>query len=167
MFFEAHAGISEDCCNSPGTGNIGEYITAVRGHNIAAEILKQKFGRISLEYVIGKRPEVYIATGGPHLEKSGGLVLGEGYTLKRAKSALNGVASRSGISSLPAVKHGRVYGVSHQLLNSPLDILVVEALAKWLHPKLFADVDLDATLKEINTRFLAIPYKGVYWVDLK
>lgn len=167
VFFEAHAGISEDCCNSPGTGNIGEYITAVKGHNIAAEILKQKFGRISLEYVIGKRPEVYIATGGPHLEKSGGLVLGEGYSAADARNSLKAVASRSGISSLPAVKSGRVYGISHQLLNSPLDILVVEALAKWIHPEIFSNINLDATLREINTRFLAVPYKGVYWVELK
>lgn len=167
VFFEAHAGVSEDCCNSPGTGNIGEYISMVRGKNIAAPILNAKFGKISLEYVIGQRPDIYIATGGPHLEKSGGLVLGEGYSKETSKAALRKVSRRAGIAELPAVKNGRFYGLSHQLLNSPVDILAVEALAKWTHPGLFADLNLDKTLAEINKRFLAVPYRGTYWVEGK
>lgn len=165
VFFEAHAGLSDDCCNSPGTGNIGEYISMVSASNIAAPLLDTRMGRISLEYVISQQPDLYIATGGPHLEKAGGLVMGEGFSQQRAREALNMVASRPGISSLPAVKNRNYHGISHQLLNSPLDIIAVEALAKWAHPHLFRNLDLDATLSTINKRFMSVPYVGTYWVS--
>ena len=42
-----------------------------------------------------------------------------------------------------------------------------EVLAKWIHPELFADLDPAATLAEINKRFLAVPYTGDFWADLK
>ena len=34
------------------------------------------------------------------------------------------------------------------------------------HPELFGDLDPRATLDEINSRFLAVPYQGAYWADL-
>jgi len=166
VFLEAHAGISPECCNSPGQGNIGDYITLVGGHNIGADVLPGATGRLSPEYVVSRNPAVYVATGGPHLEKPGGLVVGEGYSTERARAALSKMAARSGISLLPAVRSGRVHGLSHQLLNSPLDILAVEALATWIHPGLFGDIDPSATATEIN-RFLAVPLEGTHWVDLK
>jgi iron complex transport system substrate-binding protein len=167
VFVEAHAGISEDCCNSPGKGNIGDYVELVGGHNIGADVLPGPTGRLNLEYVLSRDPDVYVATGGPHLERTGGLVLGEGYTPERARAALRAMAARRGIAELGAVRRGRTYGLSHQLLNSPLDILAVEVLAKWIHPELFADLDPGATLARINAEFLAVPLEGTYWVSLR
>lgn len=167
VFLEAHAGISDECCNSPGRGNIGEYIAFVGGRNIGADVLPGPAGRLSLEYVLSRDPQVYIATGGPHLERSGGLVLGPGYTPVRARASLVAISSRRGISQLSAVRRGQAHGLSHQLLNSPLDILAVEALAKWIHPTLFGDLDPEATMAEINRRFLAVPLEGTHWIDLR
>lgn len=167
VFLEAHAGMNADCCNSPGNGNIGDYLNFVGGHNIGADVISQAFGKLNLEYVISQDPAVYIATGGPHLKKAGGLVLGAGVDEAAARASLAKVASRQGISGLSAVKNGRTYGFSHQLINSPLDIVAIETFAKWVHPTHFADVDPAATLAEINSRFLAVPYQGSYWVELK
>lgn len=166
VFLEAHAGMSPDCCNSPGKGNIGDYITFVGGQNIGADAISQSFGKLNLEYVISRDPAVYIATGGPHLEKAGGLVLGPGYDVSRAQVSLAKIAARRGITGLTAVRTKRTHGFSHQLINSPLDIVAIEAFAKWVHPDVFADVDPAATLSEINRRFLAVPYQGAYWADL-
>lgn len=166
VFLEAHAGMTPDCCNSPGRGNVGDYLTFVGGHNIGADSIPQAFGKLSLEYVISRDPDVYIATGGPHLKKAGGLVLGPGFTEAEAKASFAKIAARPGIASLSAVKAGRAHGISHQLVNSPLDIVAIEAFARWIHPELFQDVDPAETLAEINKRFLSIPYEGVYWVDL-
>lgn len=166
VFVEAHAGMSGDCCNSPGRGNIGDYISFVGGHNIGSDVISQSFGKLNLEYVISRDPDVYIATGGPHLEKPGGLVLGAGYSEDRARQSLAKVVGRHGISGLSAVSAGRVHGFSHQLINSPIDIVAIETFARWVHPELFADIDPAATLAEINSRFLAVPYEGVYWVTL-
>lgn len=167
VFLEAHAGMSADCCNSPGKGNVGDYIAFVGGHNIGADVLPGTFGRLNVEYVISQDPAVYIATGGPHLEKTGGLVLGPGYVLERVRKSLAAVAARPTLAQLSAVRDGRVYGLSHQLLNSPLDVLAVEVFAKWIRPDLFGQIDPDATLREINSRFLPIPLDGVQWVTLR
>lgn len=167
VFLEAHAGISADCCNSPGRGNIGDYINFVGGHNIGADVISQSFGKLNIEYAISRDPYVYIATGGPHLAKAGGLVLGAGYTQEQARAALEKVTARQGLSGLTAIQQGRAHGFSHQLINSPLDIVAIETFAKWVHPDLFEDVDPAATLALINRQFLAVPYEGVYWVDLR
>jgi len=167
VFLEAHAGMSGDCCNAPGRGNIGDYIDFVGGRNLGAEVIQQSFGKLNVEYVISRDPKVYIATGGPHLEKAGGLVVGPGFSDERARASLAKIAARKGIAGLSAVKAGNVHGFSHQLINSPLDIVAIETFAKWIHPEIFKDLDPKRTLNEINQRFLAIPYAASYWVDLK
>lgn len=166
VFMEAHAGITQDCCFSPGNGGVGDYIEFIGGHNIGADVLTRASGKLNLEYIIASDPDVYIATGGPALAKTDGLVLGGDYTEREAQTALTKVASRQGIAELSAVSNGRVHGLAHQLLNSPLDIIAVEVLAKWVHPQLFADLEPAATLDLINEHFLAVPYIGTGWVDL-
>ena len=167
VFLEAHAMITPDCCSSPGKGNVGDYIAFVGGRNIGADVLNQPFGKLNLEYVIQRDPDVYIPTGGPHLAKAGGFVVGPGFTPEQSQAGLRRVVSRPGIATLKAVREGRVHGLSHQLINSPIDVVAVQALAKWIHPELFGDLDPRATLDEINSRFLAVPYRGDYWADLK
>lgn len=166
VFLEAHAGLTA-CCNSPGKGNIGNYITFVGGHNIGADVLPGATGRLNVEYVVSQDPAVYILTGGPHLEKAGGYVVGPGYTEEQSRQALQAMTARTGLGLLSSVKTGRVYGLSHQLLNSPLDILAVELLARWIHPQMFASIDPAATLNELNTRFLAVPMEGPLWTTLR
>lgn len=166
VFLEPHAGMSSDCCNSPGRGNMGDYIEFVGGHNIGADVIPQAFGTLNLEYVIEQDPDVYIATGGPHLERAGGLIVGSAYSVERARESLRKVASRSGIGFLSSVRAGRAHGFSHQLINSPVDIVAIEVFAQWIHPELFADLDPQGTLDELNTEFLQVPYEGAYWIDL-
>lgn len=166
VFLEAHAGNGPDCCNSVGRGNVGDYIAFVGGRNIGADVLNTASGKLNLEYVIDRDPTIYIATGGPHLERAGGFVVGPQYSADQSRASLRRVATRRGIANLTAVSTGRTHGLSHQLLNSPIDIVATEVLAKWIHPELFADLNPRATLDQINTRFLAVPYRGDYWIDL-
>ena len=167
VFLEPHAMITPDCCASPGKGNIGDYIAFVGGRNIGADVLDQPTGKLNLEYVIQRDPDIYIATGGPHLARAGGFVVGPGFSPEQSQAGLRRVAARPGVATLKAVREGRAHGLSHQLINSPIDIVATEVLAKWIHPELFGDLDPRATLDEINSRFLAVPYQGDYWADLK
>lgn len=166
VFLEAHAGNGPDCCNSVGAGNIGDYLSFVGARNIGAEVLKQPSGKLNLEFVVERDPDIYIATGGPHLEKTGGFVVGPKYDVETSRASLRRVAGRRGLSTLKAVREGKVHGLSHQLINSPIDIVATEVLAKWIQPELFADLDPRATLDTINKDFLAVPYRGDYWTDL-
>ncbi len=167
VLLEAHAGISPECCFAPGKGNIGDYLTVAGGKNIGAQVIPGASGRLHIEYIISQNPSVYIATGGAHLEKAGGVVVGPGYTEAQTRASLQRMTSRSGFDRLRAVRDKRVHALSHQLLNSPLDIVALEVLATWLHPALFSDVNPEQTLKELNERFLAVPLTGTWWSSVK
>lgn len=166
VFMHAHAGLGA-CCNSPARATIGAFIEAAGGHNIAADILKTPFGQLNLEYVLSKDPEIYVGTGGIHLAGKGGLVMGPGIEEHVSRTALANVVAHPGLADLPAVRNGRVYGLWHIFNNNPMNFLAVEVMAKWFHPELFADIDPNASLRELNERFLPVPMQGTYWVQLK
>lgn len=166
VFLEPHAAMTADCCNSPGRGNVGEIIDLVGGTNIGAAVIPRAFGKLNLEYVIAQDPQVYIATGGSHMEGTGGLLIGPNYSPERARETLARVIARPGFAGLAAVRDKRVHGLAHQMLNSALDLFAVEILAKWIHPERFRDLDVDATVAEVNQRFLAVPIDGPNWISL-
>lgn len=166
VFLEPHAGMTADCCNSPGRGNVGEIIAFVGGANIGEAVIPRAFGKLNLEYVVAQDPDVYIATGGSHLEGTGGTLVGPEYTAERSRETLASVVARPGFANVSAVRDKRVYALSHQLLNSPLDILTVEILATWIRPELFGSLDVEATRRTLNARFLAVPVEGPNWVAL-
>ena len=166
VFLEPHAARTDECCVSPGRGNIGNYIELAGGENIGSAAIPSVTGTLNLEYVIASDPQVYIATGGPHMKGTNGLLIGPGYDADTVQKTLARVAARNGISQLSAVREGHVHGLAHQLLNSPLDVLTVEVLATWIRPDLFSDVDPEKTLEELNGRFLAVPLSGLNWDSL-
>ena len=73
----------------------------------------------------------------------------------------------SGSETEVAVKTGKVYGLWHYFYASPFNILATEAVAKWSHPALFKDVNPEASLKELNQKFLSVPMTGTYFISLK
>ncbi len=156
----------ENLVGSPGKGNLGEFIDFVGGHNIGADILPGEVGELNMEYVIRQQPDIYIATG---IATPGapGLEIGYGITASQAQASLKKQVSRPVAAPLKAVQQKKVYAFWHLFYDSPLNIAAVDALAKWIHPELFKDVDPNATLKTINEKFLAVPLNGTYFVELK
>ena len=71
------------------------------------------------------------------------------------------------LANLKGVHDGRVHGLWNFFNAVPLNILAAEAFAHWLRPDIFADVNPDASLNEINERFAAVPFRGAYWTSLK
>ncbi|HEV7337791.1 MAG TPA: ABC transporter substrate-binding protein [Bosea sp. (in: a-proteobacteria)] len=164
VFMHAHAG-GFDCCQSPGKGTFDDFITLAGGRNIAASILPGATGQISLEQLLAADPAVYVATGGVHLARRGGLVLGLGVSPEEGARSFATLIAGPGISALSAVRSGRAYGLWQLFNDTPLHIVAIEALAKWIHPERFADLDPQATLNEIQARFSAIPLDGTLWID--
>lgn len=68
-------------------------------------------------------------------------------------NSLEQVVQRPGISSLSAVSNTRVFGLWHNFYNAPINLLAVEAMAKWFHPELFEDINPEKALQEINEQF--------------
>jgi len=164
VFMHAHAG-GYDCCQTPGKGTFDDFITAAGGRNIAAAILPGATGQISLEQLLAADPAIYVATGGTHLAKLNGLVLGLGVSRETAAQSFVALLGRPGIAALAAVRDRCAYGLWHLFNDTPLHIVAIERLATWFHPERFADVDPQATLDEISRRFSAIPLDGALWID--
>jgi iron complex transport system substrate-binding protein len=165
VFVHAHAG-STDCCNSPGVGTFNEMVRYAGGHNIGADVLKSATGKLNFEYINSRAPRVYVATGtGSRAAK--GLAIGAGVTEDQARASLQRLIEANHLDALPAVRSGNSHGIWHAFNDSPLHVVFIEALARWIHPDRFADTDPAHTLREINAQFLAVPLEGTYLVDLR
>ncbi|VEB97610.1 ferrichrome/ferrioxamine B periplasmic transporter [Cedecea lapagei] len=55
----------------------------------------------------------------------------------------------------------------HNFYLSPWHLLDVEFFARTFHPQLFADIDPQQTMDEMNQQFLAVKETGTYWTKLK
>ena len=163
VFFHVHAA-PQGCCSTAGTGVFNDFIRAAGGENIGAEAVQGIVGNVSLEYLLGADPDVYIATGGTHMAARGGLVLGSGVEAETTQDSFAALLAGRGISGLRAVEEGRAAGVWQMFNDSPIHISLIEFLAQSFHPELFADLDPDATQAELQERFSPVEVPGTWWV---
>lgn len=163
VFIDMLAGLQE-CCGSPGRGNFGEMVELAGGDNIGAGRIPGPVGKLNPEYILARDPQVYVATG-VFAAGQGGVALGYQATPDEARASLRAVARRPETRELTAVRQGRAHGLWHVFYDSPEHPVAVEALAKWLHPELFTDIDPQRTRAELYRRFLPIPMTGVLFVD--
>jgi iron complex transport system substrate-binding protein len=162
-------GYSEDCCLTFGPENFGRMVEVAGGRNLGSELLSGTFGTLNPEVIVARDPEVLIVTGGSFgaLAPGGGWVgLGPGADMALARSKLATLARRPAFLHSSAVANHRVHAIWHQFYNNPYQFVAIQRIATWLHPDLFTDIDPDATLRELHERFLPIPYRPGYWVDL-
>ena len=149
---------------TPGKGNLGEFIDFAGGHNIHADVLPGEVGPVNMEYVISSDPDIYVATG-IAVPGENGLVIGYGIAPWQARESLRNLTSRSVLSPLKAIQNKRTFGMWHLFYDSPLNIVAVEALARWQHPSLFADLNPHGTLTAINDQFLTVRLTGAFFVE--
>jgi iron complex transport system substrate-binding protein len=168
-FVESRVGLGKGCCETMTRGMMGRFVAAAGGVNVADAVIPGEAGVVSLEWLIAHPPEVYIGTavGSGHGDKTTFLALGAGVSEETAQARLAAALARPGIADLPAVQKGRAHAVWHHFYNSPFNVAAVHAFAKWLHPTLFADLDPDALLADLHTRFQPFPLDGVYWATRK
>lgn len=166
VLVHAHAG-GTACCFSAGTGIFNGMIDAAGGRNIATGVLTAAYGQLGLEYVLQANPRLYVATGGPFGGARGGIVMGSGTTADQARDSLARVIQSQGLGGLQAVQEGRAHALWHGFNDTPAHYLAIEALARWLHPDRMRGIDPDASLAELNEKFLSIRMQGTYWVDLR
>lgn len=162
VFMHAHAGGLE-CCASPGRGTLDDFIQAAGGDNIARNLLPGPSGQISLEQLLVSDPEYYVATGGRHQEKQGGLVLGLRVSEDAAKRSFSKLLESPGLSALGAVSAKRAFGLWHLFNDTPLHVAAIERLATWLHADRCAGIDPAATIAEAAA-FSPIPLDGALWI---
>lgn len=162
VFLELLAGVWQAPGHTTGKSGLGSLVQAVGGHNIGADVVPGALGDVSVEYVLQADPDVYIATG----NRAPGVLLGAGVAADTARQSLARITARPEFAPLRPIQAGQAHALWHDFYNSPFNILAVEAMARWIHPDRFADVDPQATLGEIN-QMLHVGLDGQYWIDAK
>ncbi|MCV6584006.1 MAG: ABC transporter substrate-binding protein [Marinibacterium sp.] len=170
VFIENAAGYNPNkCCTTYGAANLGRLVDLSGGRNWGSMKFPGFKTNVSLEALFADDPEVIIGTGANWSEANPAtMAVLFGYEASDAavQERLAGLAAREGWPELSAVRNGRFHSVYHQFYNSPYHFVAMQAFAKWLHPDLFADVDPDATMKQLHDEFLPIDYSGVFWGTL-
>ncbi len=105
------------------SGFFGDLVPLAGGANVFGD-LPRPSGQVSTEQVVSRDPEV--------------IVLGDS-DLPYAPQSPETVRARPGWSQITAVKTGRVYALSHALLERPGPRLIdgLERLVRLIHPELF------------------------------
>ncbi len=170
VFMERAGGYSDDCCMSFGNENFGKMVELAGGINMAKDIIPGTFGTVNPEQIIASNPDQVIVTGSNwELYVPGGAWVGVGPGADKAKAneKLAALMKRPAFTGIKAVTEGNVHAIWHQFYNSPYQFVAVQQIAKWLHPDLFADLDPEATFKELHERFLPVAYHTGYFASLK
>jgi len=86
--------------------------------------------------------------------------------MKEAKRKLIGLTERPAFRDIKATKNNNIHIVWHQFYNSPYQFVVIEQMAKWFHPELFADIEPESSFRELHERFLPIDYQPGYFISI-
>jgi len=171
VFAERAAGLDPAvCCDTFGNFNFGEFIAEAGGFNLGTKYITGVSGRLNPEAVVVENPPFIVVTGANwSTSNPGNQAVWLGYETKedKAQEQLRGLMQRTGFPELKAVKDNHVMAVYHQFYQSPYHFVAVQALAKWLHPERFGDLDPQATFAELHQKFLPIDVSGVFWTTLK
>ncbi|CCG96886.1 conserved hypothetical protein; putative iron(III) ABC transporter, periplasmic iron-binding protein precursor [Marinobacter nauticus ATCC 49840] len=170
VFLHSRLGRHDNCCETMVEGMMGHFIEAAGGKNVAQGRVPGVSGVLNLEYLISEPPRRYVATaiGSRRYQASetdhAYVMLGAGIDEQTARASLLRATDRPGLRAVKPIREGRAMAIWHHFYNTPMNVVAVQALARWFHPAAFGELDPDATLAEFYRRFQPVPLEGVYWV---
>jgi iron complex transport system substrate-binding protein len=167
VFFSAFPG-RWPCCWSPGpAAGDGMFLATLGARNVAeAWLPTPRGGTVAAERVLMSGAEVFIGTGIYLPDDSQGIQVGAGATPDQARTSLEAVLAAPEFRLLPAVRARRAHGLWNPFNGAAVNIVAFEAMARWIRPELFGDLDPAATLAELNARFPGVLHEGTYWTSL-
>ncbi|MGO4737324.1 ABC transporter substrate-binding protein [Bosea sp. 2KB_26] len=170
VFAEQAAGLNPSaCCQSFGNFNFGEFVSEAGGMNWGSKYFSGAGGMVNPEKIIVDDPQFLLMTGANWSNSNpGNIAVWLGYETRpeRAAAQLKGLVARTGFPGLTAVKNRKVMAIYHQFYQSPYHFVAIQALARWLHPNEFKDLDAWATFQELHDRFLPIKLTGKFWIEM-
>jgi iron complex transport system substrate-binding protein len=170
VFIERIGGYTDDCCLSFGNENFGLFVEMAGGNNIAKGIIPTTFGQLNPEQVIVANPDQVVVTSANWEAFAPGghwVGVGPGADMAQARRKLSWYTQRPAYAGIKAQHTQAFHAIWHQFYNSPYQFVAIQQLAKWFHPDLFADLDPEASFRELHERFLPVPYAPGYAVSLK
>jgi iron complex transport system substrate-binding protein len=169
VFVERIGGYTEECCLSFGNENFGKFVEIAGGRNIAGGIIRGTFGQLNPEQIVTANPDHVVVTSAnweAFVPNGHWIGVGPGADLRQAARKLEYFTARPAYTGINANRSHAFHAIWHEFYNSPYDFVAIQQLAKWFHPRLFADLDPDATFRELHERFLPVDYKPGYFVSL-
>ena len=133
----------------------GQLCDIAGGINIAADLTGVGSPHslvVDPEWVVEQNPDIIIKVVGS--ENSGYDV----DDVEGIKTVRDEIMTRPGWESINAVKNGKVYLITIELLDGPQAVVAAQYFAKWLHPELFEDLDPAAFHQEYLNRYMGINY---------
>ena len=170
VFIERIGGYSEDCCLSFGNENFGKFVEVAGGNNVAKGVIPGTFGQLNPEQVIAANPDQIVVTSAnweAYVPSGSWIGVGPGADLAEARRKLEVYTRRPAYAGTRAAQGRAFHAIWHQFYNSPYEFVAIQQLAKWFHPTLFADLNPDATYREMHERFLPVPFQPGYFVSLE
>ncbi len=171
VFMESRVGLMPTCCEAIGQAMMGRFIKWAGGINAFGDLIPGTHGNVNIEHLITQQPDVYIGTAIGSAQTNErfpkAIALGVGTEATTARASLNRSVARTGIAELKAVQSGKAFAIWHHFYNTPMNVVAVQALAKWLHPNVFGDMQPKKTLASYFNKFQPVPLNGVYWTGLK
>lgn len=168
VFLHSKVGLFPECCETMGATMLGTLLTTAGGRHIGAELIPGNVGNVNIEHLLTHQPDKYLATAIGSAKQNGAaspfVILGPDVSENQARDSLKRAANSMAVRNLSAVQEGNMFGVWHHFYNSPFNVTALAALAEWLHPDIFNDLDAQALLKDFYRDFQAVPFQGVYWV---
>ncbi|MBD9462853.1 ABC transporter substrate-binding protein [Pseudomonas sp. Pdm06] len=169
VFIERIGGYTDDCCLSFGNENFGLFVEMAGGDNIAKGIIPTTFGQLNAEQVVVANPaQVVVTSANWEAFAPGGhwVGVGPGADMAQARKKLAWYTRRPAYAGIKAQDDQAFHAIWHQFYNSPYQFVAIQQLAKWFHPTLFADLDPDASFRQLHEQFLPVPYEPGYAVSL-
>ena len=170
VFIERIGGYTDDCCLSFGNENFGLFVEMAGGDNIAKGIIPTTFGQLNAEQVVVANPaQVVVTSANWEAFAPGGhwVGVGPGADMTQARQKLAWYTQRPAYAGIKAQDDRAFHAIWHQFYNSPYQFVAIQQLAKWFHPTLFADLDPDASFRQLHEQFLPVPYEPGYAVSLR
>lgn len=168
VFLHSKVGLFPECCETMGSTMLGILLEEAGGQHIGAELIPGNVGNVNIEHLLTHQPDKYLATAIGSAKQNGAaspfVMLGPDVNETQARDSLKRAANSMAVRNLSAVQEGNMFGVWHHFYNSPFNVTALAALAEWLHPEVFNDLDAQALLRDFYRDFQPVPFQGVYWV---
>ncbi|MGP9832683.1 ABC transporter substrate-binding protein [Marinobacter sp. NSM] len=172
VFLHSRLGLHDSCCETMVRGMMGRFIDAAGGRNVAADRVPGVSGVMNLEYLLSDPPDRYLATaiGSRNYQVSDAdqpyVMLGAGVDGPMARESFRRATDRPGLRALEPIREQRAMAIWHHFYNTPMNVVAVQALARWLHPEALSELDPGQTLETFYREFQPVPLDGRYWITL-
>lgn len=168
VFLHSKVGLFAECCETMGDTMVGSLLVAAGARHMGAELIPGHVGNVNIEYLLSNPPDKYLATaiGSGKLAKgaSAFVQLGPDVSPDQARASLRQATQSMMVRNLEAVKQNQMFAVWHHFYSSPFNLAAVAAIAQWLHPEVFHNLDPEAMLAELYGQYQPVPLRGTYWI---